>query len=422
MATSSTSDTIVVTGLGALTPIGHSADAFWANLLAGTSGAGPITKFDTSDFRTKIACEVHDFDPEDHGIDFKSARRQDLFSQYALAVAREALHDADLAPEEMPEEERNQFGVVFGTGIGGGTMFMEQAEVNYKHGARRISPFFVPMMISNMAAGLIAMEHGLGGPNHCTVSACASGNDAIADGLMLLQQGQADRMLVGGTEASINELCLGGFGSMRALSTRNDDPEGASRPFDVDRDGFVAGEGAGALVLERRRDAEARGAHIYAELAGFGKSNDAHHYAAPDPEGKGAARAMQQALDDAGLARESIDHINLHATSTPAGDPVETNAVKHVFGDYAYEINCSATKSMTGHLLGAAGAIEAVAAVLAVVNDHVPPTINTETLDEDCDLNYTLGTAQERPVRAALANAFGFGGHNTTLAFRKAEE
>lgn len=422
MATPPASDAIVVTGLGALTPIGHSVDAFWTQLLDGTSGAGPITKFDTSDFRTKIACEVRDFDPEDHGIDFKSARRQDLFSQYALAVSREALRDAGLAPDTLSDAERNRFGVVFGTGIGGGTMFMEQAEVNHEHGPRRISPFFVPMMISNMAAGLVAMEYGLGGPNHCTVSACASGNDAIADGLMLLKQGQADRMLVGGTEASINELCLGGFGSMRALSTRNDDPETASRPFDVDRDGFVAGEGAGALVLERRDAAEARGARIYAELCGFGKSNDAHHYAAPDPEGEGAARAMKQALDSAGLAPESVDHINLHATSTPAGDPVETAAVKRVFGDHASAISCSATKSMTGHLLGAAGAIEAVATVLAVVNDAVPPTINTETLDEGCDLDYTLHTAKERPVRAALANAFGFGGHNTTLAFCKAED
>ena len=421
MATPSASDAIVVTGLGALTPIGHSVDAFWSHLLAGTSGAGRITKFDTTDFRTEIACEVRDFDPEDHGIDFKSARRQDLFSQYALAVAREALRDADLVPDDLPDDERNQFGVVFGTGIGGGTMFMEQAEVNHNRGPRRISPFFVPMMISNMAAGLIAMEYGLGGPNHCTVSACASGNDAIADGLMLLKQGQADRMLVGGTEASINELCVGGFGSMRALSTRNDDPQTASRPFDVDRDGFVAGEGAGALVLERREAAEERGARIYAELCGFGKSNDAHHYAAPDPEGQGAARAMRQALDDADVAPESVDHINLHATSTPAGDPVETAAVKHVFGEHAYAINCSATKSMTGHLLGAAGAIEAVATVLAVVNDEVPPTINTETLDDGCDLDYTLHESKQRPVNVALANAFGFGGHNTTLAFRKVE-
>ncbi len=421
MATAHAEESIVVTGLGALTPIGHTVDAFWKHLLAGTSGAGPITKFDPSDFRTKIACEVHDFDPEDHGIDPKSARRQDVFSLFALAVAREALRDANLRPDSLDESERNRFGVVFGTGIGGGTMFMEQAEVNYERGPRRISPFFVPMMISNMAAGLIAMEYELGGPNHCTVSACASGNDAIADGAMLLKQGQADRMLVGGTEASLNELCLGGFGAMRALSTRNDDPKTASRPFDKDRDGFVAGEGAGALVLERRSAAEARGAHIYAELCGFGKSNDAHHFAAPDPEGKGAMRAMKQAVEDSGVPLEAVDHINMHATSTPAGDPVESNAIKKLFGDHAYSISCSATKSMTGHLLGAAGAIEAVATVLAVADDHVPPTINTQTPDEGCDLDYTLHESNKRTVNVALANAFGFGGHNTTLAFRKVD-
>lgn len=420
MATTPATDAIVVTGLGAITPIGNSVDAFWSNLLTGTSGAGRITKFDSSDFRTKIACEVNDFDPAAYGIDPKSARRQDVFSQFALAVAHQALHDAGLVPQELTETERNRFGVVFGTGIGGGTMFMNQAEVNYERGPRRISPFFVPMMISNMAAGLIAMEHGLGGPNHCTVSACASGNDAIADGLMLLQQGQADRMLVGGTEASLNELCLGGFGAMRALSTRNEDPQTASRPFDKDRDGFVAGEGAGALVLERRDAAEARGARIYAELCGFGKSNDAHHFAAPDPEGNGAMRAMEQALQSSNLDLEAVDHINMHATSTPAGDPVESNAIKKLFGDHAYDISCSATKSMTGHLLGAAGAIEAVATVLAVVDDQVPPTINTQNLDEGCDLDYTLHESASRPVNVALANAFGFGGHNTTLAFRKA--
>ncbi|WP_022835741.1 beta-ketoacyl-ACP synthase II [Salisaeta longa] len=416
---SATSSRVVVTGLGALTPLGNSVDAFWEGLTTGASGIGPTTRFDASDFRCQIAGEIRDFDPTAY-VDAKQARRLDRFSQYALAVAADALADAALQPKELSPDARDRIGVIFGTGIGGVDLFQEQAEVFREHGPRRLSPFFVPMMISNMAAGLIAMEHTLRGPNHCVISACATGNDAVADSLMLLRHGHADVMIAGGTEAAINELCVGGFGSMRALSSRNDAPTEASRPFDVDRDGFVPSEGAGALILETLEHAEARGARIYAEVAGFGKSNDAHHYAAPDPDGRGATLAMHGAVDDAGLARTDIDHINMHATSTPVGDIIESKAIEQAFGDHAHEISCSATKSMTGHLLGAAGAVESIATVLALHHGIVPPTINTETVEEGCTLNYTLGTAEERPLRAALANAFGFGGHNTTLAFTPA--
>jgi len=407
---------VVVTGLGAVTPIGLTTDKFWDALLSGTSGAGPITKFDTEGHKTKIACELADFDPEPY-MDAKQARRQDLFSQYALAATAQAFEDAQLDTSELDEAQRDRIGAIFGTGVGGSNLFIDQVRTLDEHGPRRISPFFVPMMITNMAPGLIAMEHGLRGPNHAVVSACATGNDAISDALLLLRQGHADAMLVGGTEASINELCVGGFASMRALSTRNDDPESASRPFDKDRDGFVAAEGAGALVLETLEHALDRGAPIYAEVSGVGKSNDAYHYAAPDPDGRGAVLAMRAALEDADTEPEAVDHVNMHATSTPMGDTIESNAMKTVFGDHAYKLSLSATKSMTGHLLGAAGAVEAIASVLAIRNGIVPPTINTENLDEGCDLDYTLGEAKERPVRVALNNAFGFGGHNTTIAF-----
>jgi len=407
---------VVVTGLGALTPLGNTVDEFWDGLLAGVSGAGPITKFDASDVRSKIACEVRDFDPTAY-LDDKQIRRQDLFSQYALAVTQQAFDDAGLDPEALSDEARDRIGVVMGTGVGGSNIFVDEVLNLEENGARRISPFFVPMMISNMAAGLIAMEHTLRGPNHCVVSACATGNDAITDGYLLLQQGHADAMLVGGTEASVNELCVGGFSSMRAMSTRNDDPTTASRPFDTNRDGFVIAEGAGALLLETLEHARERGAPIYAEVAGVGKSNDAHHYAAPDPDGRGAALAMSSAVDDAGLAPTDVDHINMHATSTPVGDVIESDAVKEVFGDHAYDVNISATKSMTGHMLGAAGAAEAIATILAIQEGRVPPTINVEELDEECDLNYTLHDPVDRDVTAALTNAFGFGGHNTTLAF-----
>jgi 3-oxoacyl-[acyl-carrier-protein] synthase II len=412
---------VVVTGLGALTPLGHSVDEFWDALLAGESGAAPITKFDASDVRTKIACEVSGFDPTDY-MDAKLAKRQDPFSQYALAVAQQAFDDANLDTEALDPEVRDDIGVVFGTGVGGSNLFVDSVLDLDKNGARHISPFFVPMMISNMAAGLVAMEHTLRGPNHCVVSACATGNDAITDGLLLLRQGHAEAMLVGGTEASINELCVGGFASMRALSTRNDAPTKASRPFDADRDGFVPAEGAGALMLETLDHARKRDAPIYAEVAGVGKSNDAHHYAAPDPDGRGAALAMDKALDDAGLAPTDVQHINMHATSTPVGDVIESDAVKDVFGDHAYDLNLSATKSMTGHMLGAAGTAEAIASILAIRDGRVPPTINLDTPGEDCDLNYTPNEPAERDVSAALTNAFGFGGHNTTIALTAFDE
>ena len=366
---------------------------------------------------------MKDFDPELY-IDSKQARRQDLFSQYALASTAQAFEDAEIDTELLSDPERDRIGAIFGTGIGGSNLFTDQVHTLAEHGPRRISPFFVPMMIPNMAPGLIAMEHGLRGPNHAVVSACATGNDAISDALLLLRQGHADAMLVGGTEASINPLCVGGFASMRALSTRNDNPTAASRPFDKDRDGFVAAEGSGALVLETLERALDRGAPIYAEITGVGKSNDAYHYAAPDPDGRGAVLAMKAALDDAGVEPGSVDHVNMHATSTPMGDTIESNAMKTVFGDHAYNLSLSATKSMTGHLLGAAGAVEAIAAVLAIKHGIVPPTINTTTdnLEDGCDLDYTLGGAKERPIRVALNNAFGFGGHNTTLAFSAFDE
>lgn len=408
---------IVVTGLGALTPLGHSVDAFWDGLMGGVSGAGPITKFDTDGHKARIACEIKDFDASAF-LDAKQARRQDLFSQYALAVAQQTFDDAGLDTDGLDDETRARIGVVFGTGVGGSNLFVDQVRTHDEHGARRISPFFVPMMIANIAAGLIAMEHTLRGPNHCVVSACATGNDALTDGLLLLQQGHADAMLIGGSEASINPLCVGGFASMRALSTRNDDPKHASRPFDANRDGFVPAEGAGALLLETLEHAEARGASIYAEVGGIGKSNDAHHYAAPDPDGIGAVLAMQNALNDADLAPEDVQHVNMHATSTPVGDVIESDAIKTVFGSHAESLNLSATKSMTGHLLGAAGAVEAIATILAIQEGRVPPTINVETLDEACDLNYTLDEPVDRDVTAALTNAFGFGGHNTTIAFK----
>ena len=421
MDSPSSAPRVVVTGLGALTPLGNTVAEYWDGLLAGVSGAGPITRFDASDVRSKIACEVKDFDPTAY-LDDKQIRQQDLFSQYALAVTQQAFDDAGLDPEALAPEARDRIGVVMGTGVGGSNIFVDEVLNLEENGARRISPFFVPMMISNMAAGLIAMEHTLRGPNHCVVSACATGNDAITDGYLLLQQGHADAMLVGGTEASVNELCVGGFSSMRAMSTRNDDPTHASRPFDKDRDGFVIAEGAGALLLETLEHARERGAPIYAEVAGVGKSNDAHHYAAPDPDGRGAALAMENAVDDAGLAPTDVGHINMHATSTPVGDVIESDAVKTVFGDHAYDINISATKSMTGHMLGAAGAAEAIAAILAIHEGRVPPTINVEELDEDCDLDYTLDEPVDRDLTAALTNAFGFGGHNTTLAFTAFED
>ncbi len=411
---------VVVTGLGALTPIGLSVGDFWEGMMAGRSGAAPITSFDASGLPTRFACELKGFDPLDH-FEKKHARRLDPYARYALVAVKEALGHAALDPGALSEEELARIGVVFGTGIGGLQLFEEQTITFHEKGVRRISPFFVPMMISNMAAGLIAMEHKLRGPNHAVVSACATGGDAIANALLLLRLGHADAMLCGGAEAGISPLGIAGFSAMRALSTRNDDPATASRPFDKDRDGFVSGEGAGALVLETLEHATARGAEVLAEVAGVGMSSDAYHYAAPDPEGRGVTLAMRNALEDAGLQPMDVDYINMHATSTPVGDPLESDAIKAVFGEHAYRMSLSSTKSMTGHLLGGAGAIEAIASILAIGHGRIPPTINTQNLDEGCDLDYTLGQPKEREVDVALSNAFGFGGHNTTVVFRRFE-
>ena len=409
---------VVVTGLGALTPIGLTKDTFWEGMMEGRSGAATIQQFDPSALSSQFAAELKGFDPG-ISLDKKEARRMDPFAQYAVVVADEALQDAGIDPAALTQDERDAFGVIIGSGIGGVQVFQDQTVNWHENGPRRISPFFVPMMILDIAAGHVSMRHGLRGPNFATVSACATGNNAIADGFLLIQNGYAERMICGGSEASVTEVCMGGFGVMRALSTRNDDPATASRPFDLNRDGFVMGEGAGALVLESLEAAQRRGARIYAEVLGFGMSADAHHVSAPDPEGEGVRLALQMALRTSGVRPEEVDYINMHGTSTPLGDVAETGAIKKVFGEHAYEMNLSSTKSMTGHLLGAAGAVEAVATVLAVAHDRVPPTINFETPDPQCDLNYTFNAPQDRKVDVALSNAFGFGGHNTSVVFGK---
>ncbi|HET6568944.1 MAG TPA: beta-ketoacyl-ACP synthase II [Rhodothermales bacterium] len=409
---------VVVTGMGALTPIGNTVEAFWDAMMRSESGAAPITYFDPTPFDTKFACELKGYDPLED-MDRKLARRLDPFCQYALSVAKQAVQDAGLDPAAMPADERRSIGVIFGSGIGGMHIFHEQT-ANYIHnGPGRMSPFFIPMLIPDMAAGLISMQYGFMGPNYCVVSACATGNNNIGDAFMLIQRGLTDVMLCGGSEGTISELGIGGFNAMKALSTRNDDPAGASRPFDATRDGFVMGEGGGALILEELEHARARGAKIYAEMIGLGMSADAHHMTAPHPEGLGARLAMDRVLKDADIRPEDVDYLNMHGTSTPPGDVAETNAVKQVFGPRAYEMNLSSTKSMTGHLLGAAGAVEAIAAILATVHDVIPPTINFSTPDPQCDLNYTFNEPQKRTVNVAISNAFGFGGHNTAVAFRK---
>jgi 3-oxoacyl-[acyl-carrier-protein] synthase II len=409
---------VVITGMGALTPIGLSVQEFWNSMMEGKSGAAPIKAFDTSKVDTKFACELKDFDVSKY-LDRKAARRLDPFAQYALASTMQCIEDSGLKPEALSEEEKNRIGVIFGSGIGGIQTFYEQSVINFKDGPGRISPFFIPMLIPDIAAGHISMQYGFRGPNYCTVSACATGNNNIIDSYLLIKNNLADRMIAGGSEASINEIGIGGFNANRALSTRNDTPETASRPFDATRDGFVMGEGAGALLLEELETALKRNAKIYAEVIGVGLSADAHHITAPHPDGLGAILAMEMALNNAGISPEMIDYINMHGTSTPLGDIAETKSIKKVFGDNAYKMNLSSTKSMTGHLLGAAGAVEAIATILAIVNDKIPPTINFENPDPDCDLNYTFNKPQERIVNYALSNAFGFGGHNTTVIFKK---
>jgi 3-oxoacyl-[acyl-carrier-protein] synthase II len=411
---------VVVTGMGALTPIGLTVNEFWNGMMESKSGAAMIKQFDTSKVETKFACELKGFDILNF-LDKKSARRLDPFAQYALVSAQQAIEDGNLKPEALSEEEKNRIGVIFGSGIGGIQTFYDQAVTNREQGPNRISPFFIPMLIPDIAAGHISMQYGFRGPNYCTVSACATGNNNMIDSYLLIKFGMADVMVAGGSEASISELGIGGFNANRALSTRNDSPETASRPFDATRDGFVMGEGGGALILEELEHALKRNAKIYCEIIGAGLSADAHHITAPHPEGTGAILSMKMAIEQAEIKPEEIDYVNMHGTATPLGDIGETKAIKKVFRDHAYKMNVSSTKSMTGHLLGAAGAVEAIASILAVVNDKIPPTINFTNPDSECDLNYTFNKPQERKVNYALSNAFGFGGHNTSVIFKKYE-
>jgi 3-oxoacyl-[acyl-carrier-protein] synthase II len=409
---------VVVTGLGALTPIGNTAPAFWAALLEGRSGAGPITRFDASIYKTQFACEVKDLNVEDF-IERKEARRMDRCTHLGLIAAEEAVADSGL---EASNPNKDRVGVIWGSGIGGLDTFTEELGNFFKgEEVPRFNPFFIPKMIADICGGHISMKYGYRGPNYTTVSACASSTNAVIDALMLIRLGKADVIIAGGSEAAVSPGGIGGFNSMHALSTRNDDYLTASRPFDKDRDGFVLGEGAATLVLEEYEHAKARGAKIYAELVGGGLSADAYHLTAPHPDGLGARNVMRNALDDAGLKPEDIDYVNVHGTSTPLGDVAESKAIKEVFGDHAYQINISSTKSMTGHLLGAAGAAEAAVAVLSVYHDIIPPTINHFTDDPELDakLNFTFGTPQKRTVRAALSNTFGFGGHNASVIFKK---
>ena len=411
---------VVVTGLGALTPVGHTAEETWTNLLAGKSGAGPITRFDASLFKTHFACEVKDFIPNDL-LDRKEARRMDRFTQFGMVVADEAIADSGL---DFEKENPDRIGVIWGSGIGGIDTFFDQVKGFVDNDLNpRFNPFLIPMMISDITPGRISMKHGLRGPNYTTVSACASSTNALIDAFNLIRLGKADVIVSGGSEAAINPVGMGGFNAMNALSTRNDDPMTASRPFDAERDGFVMGEGGAGIILEEYEHAKVRGAKIYAEMVGGGLSADAHHLTAPHPEGLGARNVMANAIEDAGLKPEDIDYVNVHGTSTPLGDIAETKAIQKVFGEHAYHLNISSTKSMTGHLLGAAGAVEAMASIMAIHTGMVPPTINHFTDDENLDpkLNFTFHSAQERVVRAALSNTFGFGGHNASVLFKKAE-
>jgi len=409
---------VVVTGIGALTPIGNNAKEFWDGLLKGKSGAAPITHFDTSKFKTQFACEIKNLQVEDF-IDRKEMRRMDRCTHLGLIAADEAIQDSGIVDTDT---SKDRIGVIWGSGIGGIDTFFEEA-TNYVQGEGmpRFNPFFIPKMIADICGGHVSMKYGFRGPNYTTVSACASSTNAIIDALMLLRLGKADVLVCGGSEAAIGPGGIGGFNAMHALSTRNDDPTTASRPFDKDRDGFVMGEGAACMVLESYDHAVARGAKIYAELAGGGLSADAHHLTAPHPEGLGALNVMRNCLEDAGMKPEDVDYVNVHGTSTPLGDIAETKAIQGVFGEHAYKLNISSTKSMTGHLLGAAGAAEALVACLSVVHDIVPPTINHFTDDPELDgkLNFTFKTPQKRIVRAALSNTFGFGGHNASIVFKK---
>jgi 3-oxoacyl-[acyl-carrier-protein] synthase II len=411
---------VVVTGLGALTPLGNNVEEYWNGLINGVSGAAAITRFDASLFKTQFACEVKNFNPDDH-FDRKEGRKLDLYSKFAMVSSREAIKNAGLDLEKI---NKDRAGVIWGSGIGGLETFQEEVfEFARGNGTPRFNPFFIPKMIADIASGHISIEFGLRGPNFTTVSACASSTNAMIDAYNYIRLGKADIMVTGGSEAAVNESGVGGFNALKALSTRNDDPTKASRPFDLDRDGFVLGEGSGAVILESYEHAIARGAHIYAEVVGGGLSADAYHITAPHPEGLGARAVMLSAMEDNDINPEDIDYINVHGTSTPLGDLAESKAILDVFGEHAYKLNISSTKSMTGHLLGAAGVIESIACILAVKNDIIPPTINHFTDDPEFDpkLNFTFNKAQKRIVRAALSNTFGFGGHNASVIFKKFE-
>lgn len=406
---------VVITGLGALTPVGNSVDEYWTGILQGRSGIGPITRFDASGYSTRIAGELRNFDPL-KWMEKKEARRLDPYLQYAVASAAMAVDDSGL---DFDKEDRNRAGVLVGSGIGGITTLLETHKVLLDKGPDRVSPFFIPMMIVNMAPGLISMRYGLKGPNSSVITACATGNHAIGDAFKIIQRQDADVMVAGGAEAIIMPLTIAGFCQMKAMSTRNDKPDKASRPFDADRDGFVCGEGAGLVVLESLEHALQRDARIYAEIVGYGMTADAYHMTAPDPQGDGAARAMAAALNDGGVDPATVGYINAHGTSTPYNDKFETMAIKRVFGEHAPKLAVSSTKSMIGHLLGAAGGVEAIATVLAIYHRVLPPTINYETPDPECDLDYVPNHARKQEVEAALSNAFGFGGTNATIAFRR---
>ena len=412
---------VVVTGIGTINPLGHNIEEYFTNLKNGVSGAAPITRFDAEKFKTRFACEVKDYDYTKY-FDRKEVRLYDLYTQFALIAAEQAVTDSGLDLEKV---EKESAGVIWGSGIGGLETFFQEVKGFVEGGnTPRFSPFFIPKMIADIAAGHIAMKYGFMGPNYCTVSACASSNHAMISALDAIRLGKADIVITGGSEASVNEPSVGGFSAMKAISTRNDDPKSASRPFDVNRDGFVIGEGGAALIFEEYEHAKARGAKIYAEVMGGGVSADAYHYTAPHPEGKGAILSMRNCLKDAGVSAEEVDYVNVHGTSTPVGDPAELKGIAEVFGENAYKMNISSTKSMTGHLLGATAAVEALACIMAISQGVIPPTINCEEVDPQIDprFNLTLGTAQTREVRYAMSNTFGFGGHNSTILFGKFTE
>ncbi len=413
------SNRVVVTGMGVISPVGKGLDDFWTALIEGRSGIDTITHFDASEYKTQIAAEVKNFKAEDYGLNRKEARRMDRFAQFAVVAAKMALEDSGL---EINDDNAEKVGTIIGSGIGGIETLEKQHKRLLDRGPNRVTPFLIPMMIANMAAGQVSIHTGTKGPNTSVVTACASGTHALGDAFEIIKRGDAEAMIAGGTEAAITPVSFAGFCSMKAMSTNNDNPQESSKPFDAERDGFVMGEGSGVLILESLESAQARGAKIYAELVGYGATSDAHHITAPAPGGIGAAKAMQIALDEGEIAAEEMDYINAHGTSTPANDKLETAAIKETFGDHAKELAISSTKSMTGHLLGAAGGIEAIVSVLAINNNLIPPTINYQNKDEECDLDYVPNEVRKGEVKVALSNSLGFGGHNASLIFKEYNE